>query len=315
MAVVSATITCASDYIQIDTVESTGYTLYRSFTNDSDYADAMTKELSSIDQFIDISVVQRWTYHYWLEILGSYTYIGSGRLTQPVLYGRRGAQKKFPLDRTVECPLCGFEAKKRVMKRGYVKPHITGENYLPNSAAPEKWTYTVYPEYYDINAYYQWNDIEKTVVFPHWEKEFGYWQPGVPIFKVSSVVTIGTPSASKTGYIILHLYSLADYPLTIYILNPAATLTLSSVDLSLGWNRVVGELSWVSTSSLKVWLSLSGAPGVPYVGFGGAQLVTREPELASLPDRETGSGDYTTGGLMDLCPKCYSGLRRRVPWE
>ena len=56
---------------------------------------------------------------------------------------------------------------------------------------------------------------------------------------------------------------------------------------------------------------------LPVAGLNDILVMRRcvHPGQLILPDRLTGIGQYVTGGMMDLCPECHSGLRRRVPWE
>jgi hypothetical protein len=285
--------------------------------------------------FEDTGVVQEWAYDYIIaddlpSVVASAT---GGKLFQAKAYGRRegaGGHTKRTITYKIECELCGFKYPRNVFRRGYVKPHVVAENYVTNSAAPENWEWAAAPLYYDINAYFQANSIEHTVCFPQIEKPLekgsryggGMWYPGVPCEKITGAdfkfVEVGTTQAAKSGYAIVWIYHLEGTRLTVSVRhNTGSWVTIGAVnmnDMSQGWHRAYFECSWNASVDIGVRFSRHPAEE-PIFGFGGVQLVENNVETACLPDRATGVGEYTTGGMMDLCPDCYSGLRRRVPWE
>jgi len=314
----AGSVTGESNRIRIDYTGVGVNTLLRSFVDDVNFADIIHSFSIADDlpagSVYDTSCVQRWTYYYWIGTLGDPISIGSARMMQHKVFGKKGSKKQYTQQRTVECPLCGFEYKKSKLKRGYVKTHVTGENYLPNAAAPENWTHTVGPTRFDANSYFQLHDIEQTLVFPQFEKDFGYYYPGVPYLTLSDVITIGSPSAGGTGYAIFYVYFSQINTASFRVMQPSAVATVATDTYQIGWHKIISPSFKWDTTSMDLWISL-GLTATPSCAFGGMQLVINNPELSTLPDRLTGIGEYTTGGMMDLCPDCHSGLRRRVPWE
>ena len=87
--------------------------------------------------------------------------------------------------------------------------------------------------------------------------------------------------------------------------------------MKLGWNRLHATCTWNAQDPISMMTSINYEV-VGALIYGGVQLTTatgRDAEMSILPHRSSGLGVYTTGGMMDLCPTCYSGLRRRAPWE
>jgi hypothetical protein len=133
------------------------------------------------------------------------------------------------------------------------------------------------------------------------------------------VVEIGTPTSNDDGTIVAWVYKFDNLSIESIELRQAGNtlLTINADDLKVGWNRVSAEISWVNTESV-VLTSLAPPGEIPYIGFGGCILTTKtgqEALMAVPPHRSSGIGVYTTGGMMKLCKDCWSGLRKRVPWE
>jgi hypothetical protein len=265
-------------------------------------------------------------------------------LKQPKLIGRGGGarggrRKRRSWDYNVMCDLCGFKVRRNALRRGYVRSHVTGINYLPEAAAPENWTYPVRdPDWFDANTinWFSYDETDPAFVFPQIEKDSDYRTPpghyrypGCPRFTVTTAnqpaVQFGVPSAAwavSGGYLIVWVYILDATNLEMYAVQtgPPLVVLLGNTDLSsLGanaWHKLIYETTWDTSDNVGIAFENSVAvTGNPTIVFGGAQLTSGDPEIACLPHRSSGLGAYTTGGMMELCPDCYSGLRRRVPWE
>jgi hypothetical protein len=341
-----------ADYINITVDSITNlYRLRKSFTNDIAYADTLYQERgAAITSWDDRSNVPGHIYYYWITEDNRSTIVSgpiAGKLKQYKLIGRGGGarggkQKRRSWDYDVMCDLCGFKVRRNVLRRGYIGSHVTGVNYLPNAIASENWTYTDRkPFYYDANVWEWWGNFsgntpptdypQNAFVFPQLEKDSDYRTPpghyrypGTPLFYVETswyAPNIGTPSAAWAiagGYLIIWVYLVTAGAVYMKVTQGGAPV-VDSVNISdlatPGWNKLIYEITWTNASDITVHFGYGGAPAVqPLIVFGGAQLTTGDPTIACLPHRSSGLGVYTTGGMMELCPDCYSGLRRRVPW-
>ena len=340
-----------ADYLKVWSVDASvtadgTYSIRKSFTDDVDYSDQLFSQARVIGQAInwgleDRSLVQGHTYFYWVyfdyggvgeSLLDS----GSARLTQHILFGRggglKGAKRQRTWDYDVECPLCGKNCRRNLLRRGYVRPHTSGINYLPNAAAPENWTWDVNPYRFDANVV--GGSIEtEAIVFPQIEKDSDLrsppgqnrW-PGVPIVLIGTpqiFATVGTPATAGSGTCIAWFYVPVGgtnfaTPRTpnIQVIQDVNTIINLTKLLDAGWHRMSAEYTWDNVNPIKIEQK-GFADDTGGIGYGGVMLTTatgRDAEIATLPHRSSGSGVYTTGGMMDLCPECYSGLRKRVPW-
>jgi hypothetical protein len=465
----------------------------KSFVSNVAYADLIIVSLAGTTETVeDRAVVQGHTYYYWLYDGGDNLLQGptAGRLKQRILFGRGGVrgkrQKTFDYD--VACPLCGKTCRRTTLRRGYVRPHVTGENYMPNSAAPEAWTYKTYlaktvlnpgfetvidptppcdwanwtevvsgtgnfydftlhphsgshavsmysgntmlsylhqtiattastlhlfgfwrfktdswpqaryavydvtnaayivpktsiaitledewyftpvffttpvgcisvrlelwcspekyaqiyyddvilnafvagsPGHFDANNWMWWTlpgQTDPLYIFPSIGKDSD-WRtppdqnecPGTPRIVINQYnpvfVTVGTPTSTKVGRCIVWVYLDGTGPLTITYFNGDGTEVSTTLSANLGgWHRVVLEGNWSTGVTAVLRFSCMLTTDVRFV-FGGAMLTTSVDENDWWPPhRSTGAGVYTTGGMMDLCDECFSGLRKRVPW-
>ena len=345
----SLTVTPGSDRMYITVNADANYQLRRCWVDDEDRSDYIVFNASAGPISLeDNSVLQEQRYYYWLKQYGGSTFASANaKLFQPKAFGRRGgghARRRFDYD--IECPKCGFEYPRNLFKRGYVKPHVTGTNYLPFAASPEDWDWSLIPHFRDINAYFfQQGRDDPLLGLPQIERPLekasryggGHRYAGVPCIlntaQPGGYIDLGNPPGTNPpfgydGYLIIWVWRgddvPADEPVDLklkamqvtgsdYIETPIAR------EMSKGWHRIWKEFNWDGVKG-KLRISITGGtssylPQYILFGFGGAQIVSAEPEMASLPDRKTALGEYTIGGMMDLCPDCYSGLRRRVPWD
>lgn len=194
-----------ADYIEL-TVDSmtNGYLLRKSFTGDVAYSDTVYEEGGDATlTWDDRSVLAGHLYTYWItQSDGSTIVTGptTGRLKQYKLLGRGGGarggrRRRKAIDYNIECELCGFKFPRNTFRKGYVRPHATGINYLPNAAAPENWTWAINPFYFDANVW-NWFINEMTspdFIFPQIEKDSDlrtppghYHYPGTPVIDVAS---------------------------------------------------------------------------------------------------------------------------------
>jgi hypothetical protein len=253
------------------------------------------------------------------------------QLKQYKLRGQRSPGRKRTLDYDVECPLCGFNVRRNVLRRGYVKPFVSGENYLPNGAAPENWTVTSPVSYYwDANVFASRyratgdgapDEADHVFYFPQLDKSSdnrippgqNYW-PGIVYARLISTnylqVAFGNPTDTFSGYCTMWVYATEG---SLAITTPTGAAYTSNV-LPKGWHRFTFAQDFSTGTSFYIKMTYSG-DNQAGIGFGGAMATTTNDPTATLPHRSSALGSYTTGGMMPLCPSCYSGLRRRVPWE
>ena len=278
------------------------------------------------------SCLQGHTYTWYLvDVVNTPIADGTMRLKQPKLFGSRSPGRKRTLNYYVECELCGFKEKRNVLRRGYVKPHVTGVNYLPNGAAPENWTVgsplsydwdanvsasnwrakgTSEPEHSEIPFFFPQIDKSPDFRTPPGQN---HW-PGIihwtPVNSNWLTVTFGNPTSTFAGYCVVWLYAFRG---SISITTPTG-LEFESPELTQGWHRFSFPQSFNTGVSFYTKITYSGSQQ-GRMGFGGAMAIPTNDITLTLPHRSSAVGQYTTGGMMNLCPDCYSGLRRRVPWE
>lgn len=333
----SLTLDAYADHIlvSVDSLTAT-YLIKRAVTSDIAHSDIIYST-AGVVAYEDDTVVQGHPYTYWItQADGSTIVTGplTSRLFQAKLIGRggglKGSKRNKSWDYDVECPLCGCSVRRNTLRRGYVRPHPTGENYLPNAAAPENWTYGANaPVVHDINVSGDYYNEGYPYVFPQIEKDSDWrtppgqnrW-PGIPQiwtgWNTGNTLTIGTPTALVTGTIICWIYvQPGSGSKTVQIKQAAEVLlTVDLENLAQGWNRVTSACT--ATNAAAVYMTPVYVAGTQrYFLFGGAQLTSKighEADIEVLPHRSSAAGVYTTGGMMDLCTECYSGLRKRVPW-
>jgi len=307
-----------SSYIEVTLAFVTnGYKVRRSFTSSLDQAITILTvagEVSFIDEglthsldpsiaIIPESPVRHWPYTYWLTESDGVT-IEDGpytvKLTEhKVIHERKHSSPK--VDGWRECPLCAWLYEKTVYRKGWTPSHQLGENWLPAAIDQTLWTITD-EKYFDYGTY------------PQYGYEDGRRRPGVVLLNPGGTITY--PAFPDTGSGVLKTWwylpatpSGEDHEALVKR-GMLATTTHTLGDKR-GWQVRTQNFGWTPSTELIIENNSSKSN----LMYGGGQIYTRDELAGFVSTDATNTGIKTVGGIMWLCPDCYSGMRRRRPWD